>query len=80
MLESGTSGSVRGASSNGRPYREPPNQSVMAVVNQYASATRADDRQWSKSSGTCRHDHPFAILVYRETATVKGTDRDSGLK
>jgi hypothetical protein len=24
MLESGSSGSVRGASSNGRPYREPP--------------------------------------------------------
>jgi hypothetical protein len=78
--ELGPLGSVRGASSNGRPYREPPNQSVMAVVNQYASATRADDRQWSESSGTCRHDHPFAILVYREMAPVNGPDSDSGLK
>ena len=29
MLESGSSGSVRGASSNGRPYREPRPSAVM---------------------------------------------------
>jgi hypothetical protein len=28
MLESGSSGSVRGASSNGRPYREPRSGAV----------------------------------------------------
>jgi hypothetical protein len=30
MLESGSSGSVRGASSNGRPYREPRSRAVIA--------------------------------------------------
>ena len=29
MLESGSSGSVRGASSNGRPYREPRSRAVI---------------------------------------------------
>jgi hypothetical protein len=33
MLESGSSGSVRGASSNGRPYREPRSRAVRCRAN-----------------------------------------------
>jgi hypothetical protein len=40
MLESGSSGSVRGASSNGRPYREP--RPFAAVPDQPYERTESD--------------------------------------
>jgi hypothetical protein len=57
MLESGSSGSVRGASSNGRPYREPRSTATQTFFKPTTSALggkRACAGRLGKDRGRCQ--------------------------
>ena len=71
MLESGSSGSVRGASSNGRPYREPRLEGdVQPMIRSCAS------RQESRGSNPLGINDEVERRLFRRVGEVKQPTTD----